>query len=200
VIALAALAARALFPPTAFDATMYHLPLVKGWVIDHRIAPALTLRYPVFAQLNEVLFAAVFLFGGELAPHLIELALLALTCGLLFVWGRRWFSPRAGALAAALLLASPLVLYLSTVGYIDVGLMHFVTLGFFALARHGDDGERALVWIAGAALACAADCKYLGLFFFAPAGLWICATAFKRKTPRAPFELAAVVLLVALPF
>src|ERR1043166_7717819 len=50
-----------LYPPTASDETMYHLPVAKQNVENHRTVFAPQLRYPVFPQTNEMLFTLALL-------------------------------------------------------------------------------------------------------------------------------------------
>src|SRR3990170_6524449 len=41
-----------LYPPTAFDATMYHLPYPKIYLQSHQIILAPYVRFPLFPQIN----------------------------------------------------------------------------------------------------------------------------------------------------
>ncbi|HEV7517719.1 MAG TPA: hypothetical protein VGR07_15575, partial [Thermoanaerobaculia bacterium] len=51
----------ALYPPTAFDATLYHLPDARAFARAGALPFLQELRFPVFPQLDEALFAAVLL-------------------------------------------------------------------------------------------------------------------------------------------
>jgi hypothetical protein len=200
-IALAALplVLIALQPPTAWDATEFHLALVKEYVRTGHVAPVERLRYPVFAQLEEMLFALGFQLGGERAPALVETLFAALTALALWAFGRRWFSPRAGVAAAALWLASPMIVFLATAAYVDVGLCCFATLATLALgAAFVEDPEQSDRWlaVAGALAGFAASCKYLGLPFLAGLGLATLA----RRRPRATLAFALAALPCAAPW
>src|SRR5262249_6935808 len=59
----------ALYPPTAFDATLYHLPFARAFVESGGVPYLLDRRVPVFPQVNEILFAAVMLFRPDVAAH-----------------------------------------------------------------------------------------------------------------------------------
>src|SRR4029078_13631688 len=107
-IALAAaapLAVLAIYPPTAFDATLYHLPFARAFVTTGALPFLADGRFPVFPQANEILFAAVMLFGPDLAAHGVQLLATLLTALLLAAWGGR----PAGWLAAAVYLGNPIV-------------------------------------------------------------------------------------------
>jgi 4-amino-4-deoxy-L-arabinose transferase-like glycosyltransferase len=173
-VGLAPLAVLALYPPTGFDATMYHLPFARAFVESGGVPYLVDLRFPVFPQANEILYAAVLLFGRDVAAHAVQLFATLLTALLIAAWGRDWMGRRdrpAGWLAAALFLGNPIVIYLATAGYIEAGLTLFVTASLHALDRWRSGGGRGWLALAAVLGATAADVKYLGLFFLGIAGL-----------------------------
>ena len=147
----------ALQPPLAFDETLYHLPFVRALAESGELRFLGDLRFPVFPQLHELLCVPLYLLAGDVATHLVSLAEVAITAALLFEWGRR-YEARAGSLAAALFLGSPLVVYLSTIGHTDAALTLFVTAGFYCL-------DRSSFALAGVFFGCACSVKYLGGYF-----------------------------------
>jgi hypothetical protein len=171
-LALAALAAAPLFaltlyPATDFDPTAYHLPLARAFSTTGRLPFLPDLIFPIGPQLNDLLFAAVFPWGAELAAHGVELALTLATAALLAGWGARAFSPAAGGIAAGLYLGNPLVVHLAGTAYIDPGLALFVTAALYCWDRARGDAAGAFGWLAAAGFlaGAAASTKYLGLFF-----------------------------------
>ena len=46
-----------LYPPTAFDATMYHLPFAKAYAQNHSLVFLPFIRFSFFPQINEMLFS-----------------------------------------------------------------------------------------------------------------------------------------------
>jgi 4-amino-4-deoxy-L-arabinose transferase-like glycosyltransferase len=180
-IALTALAAilplvlLALYPPTAFDATLYHLPFARAFVESGGVPYVLDRRVPVFPQVNEILFAAVMLFGPDVAAHGVQLLMTLLSAALAVEWGRRAFADRpwVGWLAAAVFLGNPIVVYLAGTGYIEAGLTLFVTAGLYSLDRWRSGGGRGWLVLAAVLTATACDVKYLGLFFLGIAGIGV---------------------------
>lgn len=172
-LALVPILLLALYPPTAFDATLYHLPFARAFVETGGVPFLVDRRFPVFPQASEILFAAVMLFGPDLAAHGVELLATLLTAALLVAWGRRAFPGwrPAGWIAAAVCLGNPIVPYLSGTAYIEMGLTLFVAASFYALDRWRSGGGTAWLALAAAFGATAADVKYLGLFFLGVAGL-----------------------------
>lgn len=163
----------ALYPPTAFDATLYHLPFAQAFAESGGVPFLPDLRFPVFPQANEVLFAAMMLFGPDVAAHGVQLFATLLAAALLLAWGREAFPshPAAGWLAAAVFLGNPIVVHLAGTGYIEPGLTLFTTAGLYAVDRWRRGSGRAWLGLAGVFTATAADTKYLGLFFLGVAGL-----------------------------
>lgn len=143
----------ALYPPLAFDETLYHLPFVRALAQSGRLQFLGDIRFPVFPQFQELLCVPAYLLGGDTATHLVALVEVAITAALLAAWSRR-----SGWLAAALLLGSPLVIYLGTITYADAALMLFVTAGFHCL-------QRKMPALAGLFFGAACSVKYLGWYF-----------------------------------
>lgn len=174
LLALAPLFVLALYPPTSFDETMYHLPFARAFAQSGGLPAAPALRFPVFPALAELLFAETLLLAGDvgdIATHFVSLVAVLATAGLLVAWGRRAFSPKAGWIAAALYLGNPIVVSLAGTAYVDPLLALFVTGALFAawifLHSGRQSGDRAWLLVAAVFAGSAAGVKYLGLFFAA---------------------------------
>jgi hypothetical protein len=170
VVAFAPFAILTLYPPTAFDATLYHLPYARAFVATGALPFLPGLRYPIFPQLQEVLFALLMAFGDDVTTHGLSLLATVLTATLLVCWGRR-LSGEAPWVAAAVYAGCPIVVYLATTAYIEAGLVLCSTAAFYSVARWrggGGGGWLALAAVFGGA---AADSKYLGLFALASVGV-----------------------------
>jgi 4-amino-4-deoxy-L-arabinose transferase-like glycosyltransferase len=185
LVAIAPLVLLALYPPTAFDATLYHLPFARGFVESGGVPYLLDRRVPVFPQVNEILFAAVMLFGPDVAAHGVQLLMTLLSAALALEWGRRTLPdlPWVGWLAAAVFLGNPIVVYLASTGYIEAGLTLFVTAGLYGLDRWRAGGGRGWLILAAVLIATACDVKYLGLFFLGVAGLGVLLAGRGRPVP-----------------
>lgn len=175
--ALLPLALLTLYPPVAFDATLYHLPFARGFVSSGGLPFLTDLRFPVFPQANEMLFALVMLFAPDVAAHGVSWLMTMLTAGIVGCWARGSFSDSKGAaagwLAAAIYLGNPIVVYLAGIGYVEAGLTLFVTAALYAVRRWRGSGERRWLVLAAVFAATAADTKYLGLFFLGVIGLTV---------------------------
>jgi 4-amino-4-deoxy-L-arabinose transferase-like glycosyltransferase len=194
----------ALYPPTGFDETLYHLPFARDFVASGGVPFLADLRFPVFPQANEMLFALVMLFAPDLAAHGVQWLATILVAALVWAWGRDAFvSPgddhaAAGWLAAAVFLGAPIVVHLAGSGYIEPGLTLFATATLYAARRWRGSGERR--WLALSALfaATAADVKYLGLFFLGVIGLAVLLGRLPERRTRVRWAGALLFGAVAL--
>jgi hypothetical protein len=201
------LGTMALYPPMAFDETLYHLPFVRALAESGTTRFLPEVRFPIFPQFHELLCVPAFLVSGDVGTHFVALTELLLLVALLIHWPD---SKRAGLLAAALLLGNPIVLQLATVTHVEMALTLFVTAGFYCLDRSwpgltgkatsheenvGGQGTaattRALdyVSVAGFFFGTACSVKYLAAYFAAAAFivLGVFAAERRRAIPRFVF-------------
>lgn len=182
----------ALYPPTGFDATVYHLPYATRFLELGGLAFLPELRFPLFPQLAEMTFVPAVLWFGDTAAQLCQALCLVLGGGVVYDWGRRRGDAAVGLLCAALWLGLPLMAWTATSAYVDVELALFVAAGAAAW-------DRRRFALAGMLLGFAAATKYLGLFFLGAVGVLACSRALRRSDDPAgrteailPFGLAAL--------
>lgn len=169
----------ALYPPTAWDATIYHLPLARRLVEAGALELADNLRFPVFPMAAETLFAPGLWAGDGRAAQMVSAFATLATAVLLLAWGRERLGPSPiAAFPAALWLGHPIVVYYSGTAFVEPLLALFTTASFYAIDRCRREPGVAAALLAGAFAGWAAATKYLAL-------------------PVPP--LAAVALLLAVP-
>ena len=179
----------ALYPPMAVDETVYHLPFVRAFAADGALRVLPELRFPVFPVLHELLCVPASLLSGDVGPHVVALAEVIVLAALMIEWGSR-YDVRAGWLAAAMFLGSPLVVQLATVLHVEIALTLFIAAGFHALDR-----ERYA--LAGLFFGSACSVKYLG-FYFAAAALLIVLVRRRRSAIAFTVACAAAALPMTL--
>jgi len=185
----------ALYPPIDPDPGIYHLPFARGFMESPGLPFFASLRFPIFPQLGELLFAIGLRLHGTTGAQLIQAAMALFTALLLWVWGRDAGGEAAGLVAAALWLGNPMVIFLGTTAHVDVALACFVLAGLYCLERARTDGRAAWPVLAGAFLGGAAAVKYLGLFFLAAGA----AAMLTRQRRRLAAAFAVAALVVTLP-
>lgn len=206
-VAVAPVFVLALYPPTGFDETLYHLPFARAFAETGSVPFLPELRVPVFPPLAELLFAGMLLLAGDVSTHLVQLLAALVTAALLIEWGRRSFSPAAGWLAAAALLGNPIVVYLAGTAYVEPLLALFISAAVYAFERWRESrlerwrDSQTTAWLALAALfaGSAADVKYLGLFFVGAVFLAALPSVVRERRWRDLAVAAAVALAVLAP-
>lgn len=180
---------KALYPPHAFDETLYHLSFMRAFAQQQGLVVVPTLRFPVFPVLHELSSVPPFLLLGDSGTHLVALVQCIVTAALLVTWAGE-HHPRARWLAAAMFLGSPLIVELATILYVEMALILFVTAGFYAL-------DRKRYALAGLFLGSACSVKYLGVYFAAVALLILLVRRATRTRAAAAF--AGACTAAALP-
>ena len=199
LLALVPSFALSLYPPTAFDATLYHLPYARLFADSSAVVFAHTLRFPVFPQLNHMLFMAAFVLYDDVTAHLVQLVAFGVTAAAVISWAGSYGGRRTSLYAFALWAGSPLAVYLAGTGYIDLGVAMFVTLAVLALDRWKDGGQLSWLCLGGVLAGMAASSKYHGILII---GLMSIAVVFLARGRRARSTLMFIfaALLVASPF
>jgi hypothetical protein len=175
----------ALYPPIAFDETLYHLPFVQAIARSGAIRFLPDFRFPAFPQLHELLCVPAFLLAGDTATHLVALAEVLVLAGMMIAWPQQRM---AGFLAAALVLGNPIVIQMATVTHVEIALALFIAAGFWCL-------DRRSVAAAGFLFGTACSVKYLG-WYFAVAGL-LCLLLFGTNRRRTiPLFLGGLAIAV----
>ncbi|MGZ8833906.1 MAG: ArnT family glycosyltransferase, partial [Thermoanaerobaculia bacterium] len=186
----------ALYPPIAFDETLYHLPFVRAIAETGAIQFRPDLRFPAFPQLHELLCVPAFLVLGDVATHFVAVAEGMLLVAILFEWGAHLRTKSGGMAAALQMLGNPIVIQLATVAYVDMAMTLFIAAGFYCLDRTSSQNQTFHVAAAGFFLGSACSVKYLGCYFAAAAlvFLLLSGTNRRRTTPIFLLSFAAAVL------
>lgn len=190
-----------LYPPSAFDDTLYHLPLAQDLAEQGRLVVRPELRYPVFPLFHEVWVAALFVLGGgDTGAHLFSTAVMALFGGVVVLWTRRRSGGDAACIAAALVLGCPLVVWLGSAAYVDLTMALFAVAALWMLDG-GATRDRPSRWVLAAGFAgIAAATKYHGLFFVGVVGVAALAAAWRGRRPGYVLAAGLAVFATAGPW
>src|SRR6185436_7148096 len=177
---------RALYPPTGWDATAYHLPYARLFAEEGSLVYAGFLRFPVFPQLDEMLFTASLLAADDVTAQLTQWLCLVITAAALAAIDRT-------LLAAAIWCSIPLVSWLGSQAYVDCGLTMAVTLAFVAWIQWRSTDHAGWAVVIGAFAGMAAATKYHGLFFVVFFGFTVIAVSGRRARDAALFLLGVII-------
>ena len=109
-------------PEASFDGSRYHLALVGRYLRDHGFHRIANNMYASLSQGVEMLYLWAFAFGRHSAAAMVHFAFLLALVWQMFAYGRRVGLPLAGACAALLIFASPVVGVDGTSAYNDVAV------------------------------------------------------------------------------
>lgn len=192
--------ALTLYPPTAWDATSFHLAGAKAYVGSHQVQPQPFLRYPVFPQHNNMLFVLALMFSGDIAAQLVQCLAMFLSAGLLFAWASGIASRVAGLWAVAIWLGNPLVLLFGTVAFIDSGLTLFVLAAAYSFFRWTSTERGEWLVLSGVFSGFAAGTKYSALFFVAALGIGALYHGIRARRWGSPVVFGLAAGLVGAPW
>lgn len=152
-----------MYPPTQWDATMYHLVLARQYLIDHHITANTGLHFPILPILSEMLFSWALALKGHLLAQMIECSFLILTGVGLYSYCLRHGQPAVGLAAAGFWLANPIALWLGRSAFVEIGVITFLFLGVYALHVFWEQNEIHWWYIGIALLSFASGAKMLAL-------------------------------------
>jgi Dolichyl-phosphate-mannose-protein mannosyltransferase len=188
-----------LYPPSAWDATEFYLASAKIYVAQHRLVPTPYLRFEVYPQLCQLLFSLGLIFLDDIAAQLTQFLMFVLLVGAVFSFGQREYSRRAGLWSAAILVGNPIILYLASNAYIDIGVTLYLTLSLYTLAVWFGERRRGWLLLCGAFCGFAVGTKYTALQQVALVTLIVGAVCVKRREWRRALEFSSVLLFSGAP-
>ena len=189
-----------LAPPSGgdYDSLVYHLAAPAQYLRHHGVVELPYDHHSYFPFTMEMLYWLGLMNSGPVLAKLFHWLMLPLCCLTLFSMGRRHASTRAGLFASAIFASFPLVLWLASTAYIELGFTLFVLLAFacFLNWRNGIGGARRGVWLlwSGAFCGFALGTKYLGaltLFWLGVAALFFLLKERREYSQSALRVLAA---------
>jgi hypothetical protein len=181
---------EALYPPAGFDATTYHLPFARAFADAGSLVYTDNLRFPVFPQLNEIVFSAGLLVADDVTAQLTQWLCFVITAAV--IGGMVRASSRV--LAIAIWCGLPLAVFVGSNAYIECGLTMAVALAFAAWTQWRSTQHSGWLLLIGVFAGMAAATKYPGLFFVLFFGIAILV----HRRNVALFSLG--VLLIAAPW
>ena len=178
------LLANALVPPTAWDAVAYHLAAPAIYIRSHTITYIPYIPYTNWPFEAEMLFTLGLLVSSEALAQLTTWAALLLTCGVLYLIGRRHFGHDVGLLAAVVFAGTPMVGTLAGTGLIELPLTMYSCLAVYAFVDWLATERRASWALSALSAGLAASTKLNGAVVPALLGLLSLVVLLRRPSIR----------------
>ncbi|MCI0478346.1 MAG: DUF1420 family protein, partial [Anaerolineales bacterium] len=194
---------RALMPPTAFDALMYHLPAPRAFLDAHSFLPFLEniqANSPIAFDLLTMLGFAV---GSEVFPQLLQFVLGGILVLSVFQFATRVFDRSTGILAAGILVAIPIFGVLAGWAYLDVGWVLCEFLSVYAFWNWVEQRQERWLILSAILMGLALSNKYLalqGMIVLAPAVVLVSRREGWQKAARNLIVFGLFAGLVAWPW
>ena len=186
---------NAMAPEASPDGAGYHLGLVARYLREHGFVRITDNLYAAMPAGVEMLFLFAFAFGRHSAAALVHFAFLLALVWQVFSYGRRRGFPVAGACAALVIFASPVVGIDGTSAYNDVAVAA-IAFTLFHLLQIWDEARHPRL---AAAIGLAAGFAFAAKYTAWPAVLY--AVGFVAlKNRKAVLPVAACAALVMAPW
>jgi hypothetical protein len=188
----------ALAPEKEYDALWYHLQLPRLWLEAGRPVDLIEEYVSLYPLTWDLLFGDAMVLGGVAAAKLLHFACLPLLGTVVWHAARRYLPGASAAVAVALLMTTPTMLWEAGTAYVDLALALHTAAACFALARYAEDGARGWGAVAALQFGAAAATKHLGITLTLVAlGLYVLAAVRYRRETRAALRRALVLGLAA---
>jgi hypothetical protein len=196
-----------LTPPISRDALIHHLAVPKLWLKHGGIYEIPWADYSYYPMYINLLYLICLYFKNDIAPKFIHLAFGIGTGWLIYLYLKQKFDRNWGLLGMVIFITTPIVVWLCTSAYIDLGMTFFTTGSVLAFVRWRDSEYRRFRWllISSCCMGIAIGSKYNALIAWLIINL-ILMLSYAKDTQRQIATLKYGILffvitaLVALPW
>ena len=136
-----------LTPPISRDALIHHLAVPKLWLRHGGFYETPWANYSYYPMYINLLYLACLYFKNDIAPKFIHLAFGLGTGWLIYFYLKQKFDRNWGLLGMIIFLTTPIVVWLSTSTYIDLGMIFFSTGSVLAFVKWRDSEYQQFRWL-----------------------------------------------------
>ncbi|MED4889243.1 ArnT family glycosyltransferase [Lysinibacillus fusiformis] len=190
-----------LYPPTHWDDISYHLPIAQSLLDLGNLSGNDFIRYPYFPLNAEMLFTFGMIFNVKVAPVISSICLFTLCIGVYGYIYQKTNSIVYSVLGIIAVTSSQLLVFLSSVSYVDIILATFITAAIILLLAYFENKSNSLMYISGIFLGVAAGIKYTALITCVIAGIIFLLAIYVYKIKKIElFKFIGIVSLVGIPW
>jgi len=135
-----------LTPPISRDALIHHLAVPKLWIDHGGLYEIPWANYAYYPMNINLLYALCLYFNNDIAPKFIHLVFSLGTGLLIYYYLKQKFHSTWGLLGMVIFITTPIVIWLSTSAYIDLGMTFFTTASVMAFIRWRDSEYKDIKW------------------------------------------------------
>jgi len=136
-----------LTPPISRDALIHHLAIPKLWLRHGGFYETPWANYSYYPMNINLLYLVCLYFKNDIAPKFIHLAFGLGMGWLIYIYLKEKFDRNWGLLGVVIFLTTPIVVWLSTSAYIDLGMTFFTTGSVLAFVKWRDSEYKQIKWL-----------------------------------------------------
>ena len=136
-----------LTPPISRDALIHHLAVPKLWLKHGGFYEIPWAEYSYYPMYVNLLYLVCLYFKNDMAPKFIHLAFGFGTGWLIFFYLKKKFDRNWAFLGMVIFITTPIVVWLSTSAYIDLGMTFFTTASVLSFVKWRDSEYRQFKWL-----------------------------------------------------
>lgn len=154
-----------ILPPTAVDALNHHLAIPKLWLRNGGFYEIKWAAFSYYPMNVDLLYLIPLYFHNDIIPNFIHLGFGLGTAYLIYCYLNSKLNRLAGLLGVLVFISTPIIMRMSTVAYVDLGLVFFTTASILAILhwRNGKYKENKWLFISAVAMGLALGTKYNAL-------------------------------------
>jgi hypothetical protein len=136
-----------LTPPISRDALIHHLAIPKLWLRHGGFYETPWANYSYYPMNINLLYLVCLYFKNDIAPKFIHLAFGLGTGWLIYLYLKQIFDRNWALLGMVIFITTPIVIWLATSAYIDLGMTFFTTASVLAFVRWRDSEYKQFKWL-----------------------------------------------------
>ena len=136
-----------LIPPISRDALIHHLAVPKLWLKHGGFYEIPWAEYSYYPMNINLLYTVCLYFKNEIVPKFIHFAFGLFTAWLIYLYLKQKFDRNLGLLGVVIFITTPIVIWLSTSAYIDLGMTFFTTASVLAFVKWRDSKYGQFKWL-----------------------------------------------------
>jgi len=154
-----------LTPPVSRDALIHHLAVPKLWLKHGRIYEIPWANYAYYPMNIDLIYTLCLYFKNDIVPKFIHLAFGTGTGLIIYLYIKPKFGRDWGLMGMVIFLTTPIVIWLSTTAYVDLGMTFFITGSVMTFIKWRDSEYKNSKWflISSLGMGIAVGSKYNAL-------------------------------------
>ena len=157
-----------LTPPISRDALIHHLAVPKLWLKHGRFYEIPWAEYSYYPMFINLFYFVCLYFKNDIVPKFIHLGFGLATGWLIYFYLKEKFDRNWALLGMIIFITMPIVVWLSTSAYVDLGMTFFTTGSLLAFVKWRDSEYSQFKWflISSFCMGIAIGSKYNALIAF----------------------------------